>query len=86
MYYVYILKSKRDNKLYIGYSGDLRRRIGEHNDGKSNSTKNRRPVVLVYYEAYFSQEEARSREFQIKNFGKAYSHLKRKISKSIFDA
>ena len=83
MYYVYILKSLMDKKLYIGYSNDLQRRIQEHMDGKVKSTKHRRPLVLVYYESYKSKEDATNREKQLKYFGKAYSQLKRKIRKSI---
>src|SRR3989344_3507305 len=43
MHYVYVLLSKKDNKLYIGKTGDLRRRFKEHNDGLNLSTKNRVP-------------------------------------------
>jgi len=47
MYYVYVLKSKKDNNNYTGYTSDLRNRLTEHNEGKSVSTKNRRPLVLI---------------------------------------
>ncbi|MBU4339273.1 GIY-YIG nuclease family protein [Patescibacteria group bacterium] len=86
MYYVYILKSLKDKKLYIGYSDNLQRRIQEHIKGKVKSTKNRRPLVLVYYEAYKSKEDAKEREKQLKYFGKSYSQLKRKIIKSTNNA
>ena len=86
MFYVYILKSKKDSKLYIGYTNNLQRRIKEHNEGKVKSTKYRRPLILVYYEAYKSEEDAKKREEQLKHFGKAYSQLKRKIKKSIDNA
>jgi putative endonuclease len=83
MYYVYILISRKDKKLYIGFSDDLKARIKKHNEGKVQSTKYRRPLVLVYYEAYKCKKDALNREKQIKHFGKAYSQLKRKIKKSI---
>ncbi|MBU4339275.1 GIY-YIG nuclease family protein [Candidatus Parcubacteria bacterium] len=86
MFYVYILKSKKDSKLYIGYTNNLQRRIKEHNEGKVKSTNYRRPLVLVYYEAYKAEEDAKTREEQLKHFGKAYSQLKRKIQKSIDNA
>jgi putative endonuclease len=43
MYYIYLIKSKKDNKLYIGLTTDLRKRLIEHNQGLTKSTKNRRP-------------------------------------------
>ena len=52
MYYVYILKSNKDDNLYIGYTNDLRRRLKEHNTSFSKATKSRLPLELVYYEAY----------------------------------
>ena len=49
MFYVYVLKSKKDNKLYIGYTKDLKKRIQIHNSGKNFSTAQRGPFSLVYY-------------------------------------
>jgi len=62
MFYVYILKSKRDEDLYVGSTGDLKRRLVEHNSGKVFSTQLRKPLVLIYYEAYRSEQDARRRE------------------------
>jgi len=62
MYYVYILKSKKDGKLYIGSTNNLWRRIKEHNYGLLKSTKSRLPFEIVYYEAYKSEKDARKRE------------------------
>ncbi len=62
MYYVYILKSKKDGRLYSGYTNNLERRIEDHNNGKVNSTKNRRPFDLIYYEGYVHQQDATARE------------------------
>ncbi|MEK7659642.1 MAG: GIY-YIG nuclease family protein [Patescibacteria group bacterium] len=59
MYYTYVLKSLLDNKLYIGYSSDLRRRMKEHKNGGSKSTKSRRPFVLIYYEAHSVIDDAK---------------------------
>lgn len=83
MFYVYILKSKKDGKLYIGSTNDLRRRFKEHNDGKVHSTKSRAPFELRYYEAYFSEEDARRREHSLKKDGNALAQLKRRITKRI---
>ncbi|MFA6215939.1 MAG: GIY-YIG nuclease family protein [Patescibacteria group bacterium] len=83
MFYVYILKSQKDNKLYIGFTNDLKNRLIRHNGRKVRSTKGRLPLKLIYYEAYQSMEDAKNREKQIKYFGKVYSQLKRRIEKSL---
>lgn len=67
MFYLYILYSKKDKKLYVGHTNDLRRRFKLHNSGKVPSTKNRRPLVLIYYEAYKARKEARKRELFLKS-------------------
>lgn len=84
MCYVYILKSKKDKYLYIGYTNDLKRRFKEHNDGKEFSTKNRRPFEIVYYEAYKSKEDAVHREQNLKLRGNAYNQLTKRIFRSIY--
>jgi len=67
MYFVYILQSRKDNKLYIGYTEDLRVRFSLHTNGKVISTKNRRPLELIYYEAYKNQLDAKKREIFLKS-------------------
>lgn len=83
MFYVYILKSNKDNKLYIGYTNSLKRRIQEHNSGGNTSTKFRRPLDLIYYEAYKSEGDAKHREKMLKLFGRALGGLKRRIKLSL---
>ena len=83
MYYVYILKSKKDEKLYIGSTSDLRRRLSEHNIGSVASTKSRIPFTIRYYEAYCSESDARGREWSLKKDGKALGQLKGRIHESI---
>ena len=83
MYYVYVLKSAKDDKLYVGSTNDLRRRLSEHNRGESLSTKSRRPFELRYYEAYATESDARKREYSLKKDGKALGQLKRRISESL---
>ncbi|MFH1656226.1 MAG: GIY-YIG nuclease family protein [Candidatus Nealsonbacteria bacterium] len=79
MYYVYVLKSLKDNKLYIGHTNDLRKRFKEHNTGLVNATKSRKPLKLLYYEACNILEDAIKREKSFKTgFGRAY--LKRRLS------
>lgn len=80
-YYTYILKSKKDGKLYTGYTDDLRKRLLEHNKGKSTHTKSRGPFVVIYYEACLIKEKARSRELYLKSgMGKRY--LKNRLGAS----
>ena len=62
MYWVYILKSLKDSKRYIGFTNDLTRRINEHNSGLVKSTKNRKPLILIHTEEYSTKEEAAERE------------------------
>jgi putative endonuclease len=62
MYYVYVLRSQLDKKLYIGYTTNLRNRMHEHNHGEVISTKSRRPFELIFYEGYKSMEDAKRRE------------------------
>ncbi|MFH1207136.1 MAG: GIY-YIG nuclease family protein [Patescibacteria group bacterium] len=83
MFYLYILKSKKDKRLYIGSTNDLRRRLNEHNDGKVFSTKSRRPFEIVYYEAYKSEKGARHREVNVKLRSRAYTQLKKRIGNSL---
>lgn len=67
MYYVYVLRSLKDNKLYIGYTNNLTRRLTEHNKGSTKSTKHRRPFRLAYQESYKTKSEAAKREWYFKN-------------------
>ncbi|MFA6397445.1 MAG: GIY-YIG nuclease family protein [Candidatus Paceibacterota bacterium] len=83
MYYLYILKSLKDEKLYIGSTNDLRRRLSEHNNGLNRSTKARLPFEIRYYEAYKSEYDARKREYSLKKDGKALGQLKKRISESL---
>ncbi len=67
MYYVYILQSGKDDSLYIGYTTDWKKRVREHNIGKSLATKYRRPYRLIYYESFLSKRDAESREEYLKS-------------------
>jgi len=65
-YYVYILKSKKDNNFYTGYTKNLKLRFEQHQRGLVKSTNNRRPLKLIYYEACLSQQDATRREKYLK--------------------
>jgi putative endonuclease len=75
MYYVYILRSLKNNKLYKGFTNDLKRRFYEHNIGKSVYTKNNGPWKLIYYEAFYSEKDARREEIFLKS-GKGRERIK----------
>jgi putative endonuclease len=62
MYYAYILYSLKDKKFYSGFTTDLKRRFSEHQAGMVKSTSVRRPLMLVMYEAYTEETDARARE------------------------
>ncbi len=83
MYYVYVLKSKKDNSLYLGFTGDLRRRFQEHNIGSSKYCRNKMPWELIYYEAYKVKSDAINRERKLKQFKKGYAMLKKRLLGSL---
>ena len=73
MYYTYVLRSKKDKKFYTGYTENLKSRFEEHSKGLDKSTKNRRPLELVYYEACKVKRDAIHRERYLKtSHGKHY--------------
>ena len=80
MYYVYVLKSEEDKSTYVGYTKDLKSRVSKHNHGLCTSTRNRKPLRLVYYEAYTSECDARTRERRLKQFKNSYKELKKRIA------
>jgi putative endonuclease len=73
MFYTYVLRSKKDNKLYIGFTPDLKSRIVKHNKGLVLATKLRLPLELVYYEACLDEKKALRREKYFKTgFGRRF--------------
>ena len=77
-YYNYVLRSLKDNNLYIGFTADLSKRIKEHEKGHVASTKYRRPLVLIYYEVSLNKDSAIHREKYLKtSYGHRY--LKNRI-------
>lgn len=69
MYYVYILKSLKDKRTYVGYASDAQRRLKEHNAGRVNATKNRRPLTLLMVEECETIKIAKNRELYWKSGG-----------------
>ena len=83
MYQVYLLKSQKNNSLYIGYTKDIKQRLEKHNAGLVEYIRKYLPWTLIYYESFISLEDAKKREKSLKYFGKAYSQLKNRISSSL---
>ena len=79
MFYVYVLHSEKDGKLYTGFSNDFKNRIKYHEQGKVASTKDRRPLKLIYYEAYLFEKDAKGREVFLKS-GSGKKFLKKQLT------
>ena len=82
MFYVYILRSKRNKDIYIGRTGDLRKRFQQHNQGLVTATRPNIPWSLIYYEAYKHKKDTILRERQLKNH-KAKKDLKIQLKYSL---
>ena len=66
-YFVYVLKSEIDGRLYKGQTTDIENRLKEHNAGKTKSTKGFIPWKLVYFEQFDFIQEAVAREKYFKS-------------------
>lgn len=79
-YYTYVLKSEIDGNNYAGYTKDLNLQFEQHNKGLVGSTKNRRPLSLIYFEACLNQADALKREKYFKtHYGKMF--LRKRLAK-----
>ncbi len=83
MFYNYVIQSKKDKNLYIGYTKDLRKRLKEHNLGLNKSTKPYRPWGLIYYEACVDIEDAERRENYLKT-SQGQRLLKRRLKEYFY--
>jgi putative endonuclease len=73
MTYVYVLRNPENGRLYTGCASDLRKRLSQHQSGKSTYTKFRGPYELIYYEACMNSNDAFAREKYLKTgTGKRY--------------
>jgi putative endonuclease len=78
MHYTYVLQNNIDGKFYVGFTKNLKLRFEQHRKGLVESTRNRRPLMLVYYEACIGEEDAIRREKYLKTYhGKMF--LKRRL-------
>lgn len=78
MYFVYVLHSLQDNRLYIGFTTNLDKRLAQHFQGEVEATKNRLPLRLIYYEAYCNKKDAKGREKFLKG-GSGHKYLKKQL-------
>ena len=69
--------------MYIGSTSDLQKRLAMHNSGKIYSTKFRKPLSLIYYEAYKAEKDARKREHNLKLRSRAFAQLTKRIQESL---
>jgi len=73
MFYTYVLLSKKDGKMYSGFTRNIRSRLEQHQKGRVDSTKHRRPLELVYFEACLNRDDAIRREKYLKtHYGKMF--------------
>ncbi len=73
MYFVYVIRNMADSGLYVGYTNNLERRLGEH---RKMFPKDE----MIYYEAYVDEQYARERERRLKYHGSAWRALKKRIN------
>ena len=79
MYYTYVLQSIKDLAFYVGFTKDIKLRFEQHQKGYVESTKNRRPFRLIYYEACVEKDDALRREKYLKtHYGRLFIHKRLK--------
>lgn len=83
MYYVYVIQSEVFHTLYFGITADLDSRLKDHNSGKVQSTRFRKPWRYVYIEGYRSKADAEDRELTLKQYGNARTYIKKRIKRSL---
>lgn len=67
-YYIYVLRSKKDKDFYVGYTENLKSRFEQHCNGQVISTKQRRPLELIYSEVCLNKHDATHREKYLKTY------------------
>lgn len=84
MFFTYVLFSRKDGMLYVGSTKDLENRFKLHEAGDVKATSYRRPLKLIYYEAYLTEKEARRREEYLKG-GNGRQQLKVQLKLTLKD-
>lgn len=83
-FYTYVLYSLLDRKMYIGWTPDLKSRVAKHNQGLVTSTKPRRPLKLIYYQAFLSKKDSLLMEKYLKS-GWGKKHLNKVIKETLIE-
>ena len=84
MYSVYALKSKNRKYIYVGLTGNLNRRVDEHNSGSERTTRAYAPFELVWVEEFSTRPEARKREKYLKSgIGKEFLKNHAQVAKLV---
>lgn len=84
MFYVYLLKNTVTKEIYIGSTGDIKRRLMEHNGGgKKFTTRKEGAWELIYTEIYKSPTDAKLRESKLKHHGSGKHELLKRLKNSL---
>jgi len=67
-HFVYVLQFKNEKDLYKGYTKNLKLRLEQHQKGLVDSTRNKGPFKLIYFEGCLSQKDATHREKYLKKY------------------
>lgn len=87
VYFVYVIQNSETKMLYIGFTGNLKQRITEHQEGKSLFTRKSRKNgqwKLIYFEGYSNKKDAMSRERFLKG-GSGRNYLKKQLKNYFLD-
>jgi putative endonuclease len=82
-YYNYVMQSRKNGNLYVGYTNDLQKRLKEHNQGLNKSTKSSRPWKVIYYESCLDKDDAERREVYLKT-NQGQRLIKRRLKKYFY--
>jgi putative endonuclease len=76
-FFTYVIFSDKIHKYYIGSTSNLEKRLEEHNNGKSISTRNKGPWKLVFSKTHSNRYSATQMEKLIKSYkgGNAFKNL-----------
>jgi len=86
MFYLYLLQNDASKEIYIGFTGDIKQRLKEHNGGGNKFTTRKEGVWrLVYTEIYKSEKDARLRERKLKAHGSGKHELLKRLKNSLLD-